>query len=233
MYFASRQTRLLDRIREMVRCGELTERGLGRATGVSQPQVHNVLKGVRSFSTEFADQILHELGLTLADLSPDPYGSMEESQFPAFQPVPVLRGRTGQGHFPFTPEYHDGVHPFPRNQTAPLTDPVVVMLHAERSMAPLCRDGDLVLLERAEQSRLHPDPESVYIVETSTGTSVRYIRCGGRSLYLLTEQSIKEPRDWDYLSLVGRNILEIVRGRIVWMGRKMETIPAGPPRQTG
>ena len=39
--------RLVLRLRDMVRNGELTERALARTTGVSQPHIHNVLKGKR------------------------------------------------------------------------------------------------------------------------------------------------------------------------------------------
>ena len=74
MDFTRLQCRLVTHIRERVRSGELTERGLARMTGVSQPHIHNVLKGQRSLSMETADQILHELHLSLIDL-------LEESDF--------------------------------------------------------------------------------------------------------------------------------------------------------
>jgi hypothetical protein len=233
MYFGPSQTRLLLRVREMVHRGELTERGLARATGISQPHVHNMLKGARAFSQEFADQLLHHLGLTLADLLRDPEEASGHGGLHTFQPVPVLRGRTGARNFPFTPERHESVHPFPRAQVSGLTDPVVLTLAADKAMAPRFQEGDLALLERAEHARLHPEPKSSYIVDTGEGTAVRYIRSGGRSLYLLTEDSMKDPRRWDYLSLAGRNILDVVRGRIVWIGRALEANPAEQARKFG
>ncbi len=68
MDFTRLQCRLVTHIRERVRSGELTERGLARVTGVSQPHIHNVLKGQRSLSIETADQILRELRINLLDL---------------------------------------------------------------------------------------------------------------------------------------------------------------------
>ena len=53
---------------ERVQGGELTERGIARITGVSQPHIHNVLKGKRLFSAVTADAVLRELGLDLLDL---------------------------------------------------------------------------------------------------------------------------------------------------------------------
>ncbi len=58
----------MDHIRELVRCGELTERRLARITGLSQPHIHNVLKRKRSLSIDSADLILHVLHLDLLDL---------------------------------------------------------------------------------------------------------------------------------------------------------------------
>ena len=60
--------RLSAYLREKVRRGDLTERGLGRNTGISQPHIHNVLKGKRYFSAEPADLVLEALGLDLLDL---------------------------------------------------------------------------------------------------------------------------------------------------------------------
>jgi len=51
-----------------VQSGEITERGLAKRTGISQPHIHNALKGKRLLSWESADTILRELGLDLLDL---------------------------------------------------------------------------------------------------------------------------------------------------------------------
>jgi transcriptional regulator with XRE-family HTH domain len=68
MNFWELERRLLADIRERVRRGDLTERGLARLAGVSQPHIHNVLKGKRDLSIETADAILSALGIDLADL---------------------------------------------------------------------------------------------------------------------------------------------------------------------
>ncbi len=48
--------------------GEFTERGFARILGISQPQVHNVLKGARKLSPELADLMLAKLNLSVLDL---------------------------------------------------------------------------------------------------------------------------------------------------------------------
>ena len=66
--FADLRLRLVASVREKVRSGELTERGLARLTGISQPHIHNVLKGKKLFSLEVCDTILQELHLDIFDL---------------------------------------------------------------------------------------------------------------------------------------------------------------------
>jgi transcriptional regulator with XRE-family HTH domain len=68
MNFGELQGRLVDFLRERVRSGEITERSLARTTGVSQPHIHNVLKGKRYLSLETADEILRQIHLDLLDL---------------------------------------------------------------------------------------------------------------------------------------------------------------------
>jgi hypothetical protein len=66
--FADLRLRLIASVREKVRSGEMTERGLARLTKISQPHIHNVLKGKKLFSLEVCDIILQELHLDIFDL---------------------------------------------------------------------------------------------------------------------------------------------------------------------
>lgn len=68
MSFEELQRRLVLHLIVRVRSGELTERSLARITHVSQPHMHNVLKGKRSFSIQMADSILRELRMDIFDL---------------------------------------------------------------------------------------------------------------------------------------------------------------------
>jgi transcriptional regulator with XRE-family HTH domain len=68
MTFEKLQTRLVTSLRERVRSGETTERRVARMTGISQPHIHNVLKGKKLLSITMADEILRGLGLDLLDL---------------------------------------------------------------------------------------------------------------------------------------------------------------------
>ena len=68
MYFESLQQRLIKHVHGLVQRGELTERGLARRTGISQPHLHNMLKGARALSPPMADLILRQLRMTVLDL---------------------------------------------------------------------------------------------------------------------------------------------------------------------
>jgi transcriptional regulator with XRE-family HTH domain len=68
MNFQDLEERFLEHLRRRIRSGEITERQLARLSGISQPHVHNVLKGKRMLSMELADTILHVLRLDLLEL---------------------------------------------------------------------------------------------------------------------------------------------------------------------
>ena len=68
MNFDELLKRLLTVLRNRVQNGELTERGLARLTGISQPHIHNVLKGKRILSLRAADRIIRKTQLRVLDL---------------------------------------------------------------------------------------------------------------------------------------------------------------------
>jgi len=68
MSFHVLQLRVIADVQERVRRGDITERGLARLTGISQPHLHNILKGVRVLSPHMADLILRQLHINMLDL---------------------------------------------------------------------------------------------------------------------------------------------------------------------
>jgi hypothetical protein len=55
-------------IQRRIHSGEHTERSLARILRISQPHLHNMLKGVRRFSPEFADRAMLKFQLSVLDL---------------------------------------------------------------------------------------------------------------------------------------------------------------------
>jgi plasmid maintenance system antidote protein VapI len=62
------QSRLIQFVNLRVQNGDFTERGFARILGISQPQVHNVLKGARKLKPELADHIMSRLDISVLDL---------------------------------------------------------------------------------------------------------------------------------------------------------------------
>ncbi|MGH9581705.1 MAG: hypothetical protein ACRD4O_02075 [Bryobacteraceae bacterium] len=70
--FGDLHDRLGRLIRDRISNGEFTERGLARLSGISQPQIHNFLKGARRLSPEFSDRLMLRLGIGILDLFETP-----------------------------------------------------------------------------------------------------------------------------------------------------------------
>lgn len=66
--FQALQLRLITFINTRIRNGDFTERGLAKIIGVSQPQIHNVLKGARKLRPELADRLIRKFEMSVLDL---------------------------------------------------------------------------------------------------------------------------------------------------------------------
>lgn len=66
--FLSLKSRLIRLVNLRIQNGDFTERGLARILGISQSQVHNVLKGARKLKPELADHLMSRLDMSVLDL---------------------------------------------------------------------------------------------------------------------------------------------------------------------
>jgi hypothetical protein len=76
--FAVLQTRLIRFINMRIQNGDFTERGLARILGISQSQVHNVLKGARKLKPELADALMRKFEMSVLDLL-DPFELQDQT----------------------------------------------------------------------------------------------------------------------------------------------------------
>jgi hypothetical protein len=83
---------------------------------------------------------------------------------------------------------------------------------------------DLVLLDQNPNLRVDPEPNSLWVVSEGGGLRVRYLKFSGGRLFVGNETNVAEPHLWQAISLQGRNILDIVRARVVWMSREIKSI---------
>ena len=222
-YFQALQGRLIDIARARVRAGQLTERGLARSCAISQPHMHNVLKNIRVLSTGAADRLMQALDIGVSDLlwrvSTEPDAGVRA--------IPIIRNRIGPGSEAIFTVIR-GHFPLPESLLRGLVDPLAARLGPDLVLPRALAAHDLVLLDQNPSVRSEPGGgASVWVVKESASLSIRYLRMRGTSLCLANEVTLGDPQQWHSIPLAGRNILDIVRARIVWMGREMEKEPAG------
>jgi len=211
--------RLVSHVRSRVRNGEISERGLARLTGISQPHIHNVLKGARLLSADMADRILRRLRIDLADLlsaeavaaaGRDPVDSG------ASRMVALLEGRIGREH-PHPRSVGGEQYPFSAADVDRLKSPVAARLAPDPWRAPLFSGSGVVLLDRSEEARREPDEEGYFALDLSGGGTIGLVRRVRRQLYLKAL-----PTDaWQPLPLLGRAPLDAIQGRVRLVVRQL------------
>jgi hypothetical protein len=216
MLFVELRSSLIAVLRARVRNGELTERGLARLVGVSQPHIHNVLKGARALSPELSDQILQHLRLSLLDL-------IERERMEAhlnfgmsageYIYVPLLRGRIGPG-FPWPTETSESDRlPFGATQVGSIPHPVASRLAGDARMADAFSEGDVALLDQSARARREIDPSAYYVVKSGNGGIIRRIHVSGGNLYLIPEDCVHRSSGWQRIPLEGRQLTQLLRAR--------------------
>ncbi|HKD05277.1 MAG TPA: hypothetical protein VKB79_05170 [Bryobacteraceae bacterium] len=208
--------RLIDAARQRVRSGAMTERGLARLCGMSQPHMHNVLKSFRSLSIESADRLLHALDLTIPAL----LFSLDRETDASIRIIPMLRARIGTGAAASLTAFR-GFMPFPSAQAALLVDPVVAQLGPDLVMPAALKPNDYALLDQNPLLRRNPGGGGIWVIEENGILRPRYLKLGGTRIYIADEITLRDPPKWEPVSLERRDIREIVRARIVWIGRNL------------
>jgi hypothetical protein len=215
MLFADVRNALTAVLRARVRNGEMTERGLARMVGVSQPHIHNVLKGVRVLSPELSDQILQHLRLSVLDL-------IERERIEAhlsfvhnsgYIYVPLLVGKIGPG-FPWPTKVSSTERlPFPNTQAASVQNPVAARLSDDSRMLGLFSAGDIALLDQGLRARTDIEHGAYYVVKSANGGMIRRVEISAGMVYLISEDTSQRPMAWQRIHLDGRPITQIVRAR--------------------
>jgi hypothetical protein len=233
MRFHSLQRRLLEHLREVVQNGDATERSLARRTGLSQPHMHNILKGIRSMNSDVADLVLERLGITIYDLPEKQEledalarrAAAEEARVD----VAVLVDRLGPG-LPW-PSAISLFEQFaaPWRLMAGVHHPVVARLSHDSRMAGYLAGGDLVLLDAAEGPRRTPDATSLWAIDRCGEAMVRWVRRGRSGLYLAAADALDAPHRWEYVHVAASEFLRLVRARVTVLSGSTSS-PA--PRQS-
>ncbi|MCL6544817.1 MAG: helix-turn-helix domain-containing protein [Bryobacteraceae bacterium] len=220
MYLSELATALTERLRSRVANGEISERRLARLTQLSQPHIHNVLKGKKALSLQACDRIMVRLGMTVYDLVSFPDGVCAGCpQRKSTVEVPLLQGSLGPG-LPL-PRVPDPLQSFPFRASfiATLEGAAVVRLAEDPRMADIFRPNDLVLLDQSRHRRRQLESGGYYVINRRGEGIVRRLWAGpGRGELLVGDQTgiVETVRVWP---ATGEHMLDIVRARVVWVGR--------------
>lgn len=220
--------RLIEIARQRVRAGQITESGLARLCGLSQPHMHNVLKNIRTLSTNSADRLMQALDLSVPGL----LWRIPEDIDAGVRAVPVIRNSIGPGMEATFSVFH-GFIPFSVSLVKALVQPIAARLAPDLVLPKLLAANDMALLDQNPAIRQQPSGNHYWVVADGSGLRIRYVRLGGAKVYLANEATVDDPRNWQSVSLADRDILDIVRARIVWIGREMEMAPSGPAHPPG
>lgn len=226
MNFSGMERKLIAHLRGRVRRGEISERGLARLTRFSQPHIHNVLHGVRRITAEVADAIMDRLGLEIEDLlSPDeiqrrlPQREFKHSQF---REVALLKGRIAAGQpFPVETAW-TASRVFTAEFLRRYMRPVLVKVGpGETSMLPTIQPNDLLLLDQSQERRQNPRFLRIYVLSLEDGGTVKRCEVVGRELVIVPENMQQRGFVPQTISLEDRNILDLIKGEVVWIGREL------------
>jgi transcriptional regulator with XRE-family HTH domain len=226
MYFDDFQRLLMNNLRGRVRNGELTERSLAKAVGISQPHIHNILKGVRILSPEIGDLILRKLNLSLIDLiDPDNVTrplALNNAVAGRYALVAVLNGLLGPGHPWPTVISSSERFPISYSKLAGIVHPVVVRTANDVQMEPIFAANDVALLDQSTAARTKIHADSLYVLKRGESGIVRRLRLVANSLYIITERNLYRPAEWERISILNIDISHIVRARVTFLAPELE-----------
>jgi hypothetical protein len=224
--FSGLRKRLLSLVRARLFNGEITERRLARIIGVSQPHIHNVLKGARVLKPELADSLLAALGLTVMDL-------IEESEArglfrdrcagdAGMLLAPVAGTPLGPG-YPF-PRFADAAewHALPEWLWRRYPSLVMAPLAPDPASAlPACHGFAVLTLD--EGARLAVSPGHLAVLGLRGSAYVRRIRVEPGRLRVMGQRSWLGAEEFEEVDLQGESLLGVVRGLVVWSGMDFRT----------
>lgn len=206
MDFREFQDRLMEHLRGQVDAAGLTERSLARLTGVSQPHLHQALRGDRSLSPAMADRLLRHLGLSLFDLCPD---RLPTAVQPGWRAVAHLRQPLGPG-LAWDERSTAGWVWVQQDVAARAACPVAMRLTPDTAMPRATGEATWALLDRSLGARTHLDAELLYAVEQHGEGRLRQLRREGAWLVLVAEDGSEER-----VRLAGTLPAEVVRARVL------------------
>lgn len=220
--FGVLQARLIEYVRLGLCNGDLTERRLARMIGISQPHMHNILKGVRALTPDVTDLLLAALGLSVLDLvrTGEVEALLESRQYEEQRArvAPVLEGCFGPNQpFPKLSGGGEWCH-LPPWLSAGRRRLVFGRLGQDPD-SPLPLDHDFALVSLDEESRLQLAGGRVAVLRWKGAGYVRRLGREGCELRVVQQSRWWGDEGPEALPLEEQDLLSVVRGVVLWSGR--------------
>ena len=223
MTFKDAQRRLLAYLRDRIHNGELTERGFAGMLGVSQPHVHNVLKGVRNVSNEISDSILNLLHISLLDLARVDELECSLKQRADVEGVvrlPFLDGFIGpRRSWPVGINWRD-YFPAPFSREAASSELVMARIAWDPEMLSTLRGYDVAVLDTSEAQRMEPSPDGLYVVEIGGNAVIRFVRLSEDGYSVVSDATMVRPEAWMQINVAQSGLASLIKARVLWVGRE-------------
>jgi hypothetical protein len=218
------QRRLLQTVRERARNGEITERGVARSAGISQPHIHNVLNGSRTLSLEFTDLILKCMDLTALDLCTPPeleeYLKIRRAALRPALNLPFVSNAIGPGRPWRAGLDREERYSIRGEPVTPGQELVVARLLPDINMQYSKLGHDIAVLDISEIDSYSSD--TLYVVDRGRDTVLRGIRLGLDKVYLVADAEADYPARWEAISSP-QGSAAVVRARVCRFGRETKS----------
>lgn len=231
--FCELQEQLLLDLRLRVRRGETTERQLARTTGVSQPHIHNILKGFRDLTPTTADRILRALNVSILDLIDTADLSRGLAERPLLvetaKEVTVLASRVGRGHRWPSRESRFERLSIAENSLFGMRKPVAFRLAPDPAMTAAFAGRELAVVDLGKPAPLH-EPDSCFLIAHDGEARIRFVRLGRCRIYMPTSANLNRPAAWDWLNMEGNPLEKLVLAKVRFVkSRPLSAVRRQPP----
>jgi hypothetical protein len=235
MFISELRDALTNHLREKVRNGVITERALARLIGMSQPHLHNVLKGTRTLGTEMIDRCLYQLRLSVLDLversTMTAYLDRDQREIATYSHLPLLAGRLGPVYpWPTEVDQQERIA-VAEHQIRDMWHPVAARTAFDARMSATFSDGDFVVLDQSVRARLDFSEESLYVLKYESAGVIRRLRRVDDTVYVIADDVLNSPELWERLDGNDSQLLALVRARVTLITRDQEWSPRVPHNQ--
>ena len=194
---------LTQEIAGLMNSGVWTERALAAKLEISQPHLHNVLHGRRKLTLAMGDQVLDQMGWTIADL----FNTRDRTL------GKVRYAELGLGAGIVFPGRLNQEIAAPNAILQSCLKPLAVTIADDKAMLPTFEADDCIIVDRGREVRLNVEVALYYVVQCGDDSKVRRLRQSRRGLYLVSEEDWSSPIRWEPWEY--DRLFDVIQGTVI------------------